>query len=161
MPLGGVQERNTGDEEWTRGARDGRPPSSRSPTADLQGRRVLIVEDEPLVATDLEEQLTSAGAVIVGPAASIDRALHLIAESTFDVALLDGNLGGHGVEEIAAALTRKNIPFAFATGYGPEGLPESFRDARVLRKPFSEEQVISTVAGLLADRQDPLRAVSG
>ncbi|EYD77297.1 signal transduction histidine kinase [Rubellimicrobium mesophilum DSM 19309] len=109
----------------------------------------------------MEEQLSACGAAIVGPAASADQALQIIAESSFDVALLDGNLGGHGVDEIAAALTRRNIPFAFATGYGAEGLPRSFQQVRVLAKPFSEEQLIGTVVALLEHRPDPLRVVSG
>jgi PAS domain S-box-containing protein len=160
MPLTEVEERTLRDEEWAHGARGDRLALAPSRTTDLQGKRVLIVEDEPLVAIDIEEQLTAAGAVVVGPAASVDRALLLIAEASFDVALLDGNLGGQAVDEIAAALTRRNIPFAFATGYGLEGLPRSFREAKVLEKPFSEDQLIGTVVALLSDRRDPLLVVS-
>jgi CheY-like chemotaxis protein len=98
--------------------------------------------------------------MVVGPAAAVNQALQLIAEASFDVALLDANLGGHAVDEIAAALRRKNVPFAFATGYTQDTLPASFRDARILSKPFSGDQLLSTVAGLLADRSDPRRVLA-
>src|SRR5690606_39471037 len=111
--------------------------------------------DETLVALDIQEQLTTAGAIVVGPAASVRQALKLVRDACIDVALLDGNLGGHPVDEVAMALRLKNIPFAFATGYGAESLPPTFRDARVLTKPFSEDQVVSVVAGLLAEQAEP------
>lgn len=132
-------------------ASEGRPRSERGGVAarDLRGRRILLIEDEPLVAMDTEEQLRSAGCMIVGPAASVQEARDLIAEAEFDAALVDANLGGAPVGELAAALTRKGIPFAFATGYGREALPQGFREAPVLTKPFSRTMLLVQVEALL------------
>ncbi len=159
MPLADMVDAASDRGEWGRGTCEDRPGQATGPVQGLSGKRVLVVEDEPLVAMDIEAQLAAAGAVVVGPATAVDRALQLIAEASFDVALLDANLGGHAVDEVAAALTRRNIPFAFATGYEPETLPRSSRNVRVLAKPFNEDQLLSTVAGLIADRHDPRRVL--
>ena len=119
----------------------------------LQGKRFIIVEDEPLVAMEVVSSLVSAGCKIIGSVGTIDEARNLIANSDCDAALIDANLAGHSVDELAAALERKNIPFAFMTGYGRGTLPPGFRNALVLNKPFSQEQLLA-VAELLA-YQDP------
>jgi PAS domain S-box-containing protein len=114
--------------------------------------RVLVVEDEMVIAMDIQDTLIATGFSVVGPAASVRAALDLIAREKVDVALLDANLGGSSVEEVAAALTRANIPFAFATGHQRDGLPASFASARLLAKPFSNADLIATMAELLAGR---------
>lgn len=116
----------------------------------LRGRHILVIEDEPLVAMDTEAHLVSAGCNVVGPAATVDEAKRLIDETVFDAALLDANLGGDPVDEVAAALTRKGIPFAFATGYGREALPHGFRDRPVITKPFRPNAILSELEALLA-----------
>lgn len=115
----------------------------------LRGLRILVVDDEPLVAMDIMATLAEAGCEIVGPASTIHEAKVLIEESGFDAALLDANLGGHSVDELAAALTRLNIPFAFVTGYGRERMPRAFRHAPLIGKPFSPEQLVKAVAQLV------------
>ena len=114
-------------------------------TRALQGKRIIIIEDEPLVAMDLESTLTAAGCEVVGSAGTLDRAKLLIADAECDAALLDVNLAGHPVEELAAALTQKNIPFAFVTGYGRDGVPREFRESVVLKKPFSQDQLLAVM----------------
>jgi PAS domain S-box-containing protein len=121
-------------------------------------KRVLIVEDEPLIAMELEEVLTTSGFTIVGPVGTVSGALHLVATEALDVALLDANLGGRPVDEIAAALTRKNIPFVFATGHDRQGLPRSFAAAPIVRKPFNPAEVVATVAAILESGSLTLRA---
>jgi PAS domain S-box-containing protein len=111
----------------------------------LQGKRVIIIEDEPLVAMDLESILTAAGCEIVGSAGTPDKAKLLIAQADCDAAVVDINLGGHPVSELAAALTQKKIPFAFVTGYGRNGVPREFREAIVLKKPFSRDELLAMV----------------
>ena len=111
----------------------------------LQGRRILIIEDEPLVAMELEASLTAAGCEVAGLAGTLAEARSLVAQVDFDAALLDVNLAGHAVDEIATALTQKNRPFAFVTGYGREALPRGFQDAIMLHKPFSREQLLAAV----------------
>lgn len=120
--------------------------------SSIKGKRILLVDDEPLLLMDLEETLTNSGCVIVGPANTIAQAKVLIGEAEFDAALLDVNLGGHKVDELAAALTQKNIPFAFVTGYGREGLPPSFRHAPLVGKPFSQQQMLDAVRQLVAHK---------
>jgi PAS domain S-box-containing protein len=115
----------------------------------LVGKRVLVVEDEPLLSMDMEASLMEAGCVVRGPAGTLAMAKQLIAGADYDAALLDANLAGQSVEELAAALTQRNIPFAFVTGYGREALPQGFQDAIVLGKPFSRVDLRSVVQALL------------
>ena len=119
----------------------------------IRDKRVLVVEDEPLVAMELVATLEEDGCVVVGPAGDVDSAKTLIEQDQFDAALLDANLGGQPVDELAAALTRRNIPFAFVTGYGRQNLPESFRNAAMIGKPFARGELLAILARLL--RRDP------
>ena len=116
----------------------------------LSGKTILVVEDETLVALDIIGQLEAAGADVIGPAGNVASALELIAQHQFDAALLDGNLGGDPVDKIAAALARRNVPFAFVSGYSRDSLPASFSDAELLSKPFEEHQLLAIVAKLVA-----------
>jgi PAS domain S-box-containing protein len=115
----------------------------------LAGKRVIIIEDEPLVSMDVESCLAAAGCEIAGTAGNLAVAKTLSATAECDVALLDVNLGGHQVDELAATLTRRNIPFAFVTGYGRDTLPQGFRDAVMVRKPFSADELIGVVERLV------------
>jgi PAS domain S-box-containing protein len=133
---------------WQTGARS---PMLEQPInqSTLKGTRVLIVEDEPLVSMDMEASLTEAGCEVIGPAGTLENAKLLIANKDCDAALLDANLAGQSVEELAAALTQRNVPFAFVTGYGREALPQGFREAAVLGKPFGKDQLHLVVQTLL------------
>jgi DNA-binding NarL/FixJ family response regulator len=110
---------------------------------------MIVIEDEPLVAMDLESCLTGTGCEVVGTAGTLSDAKALCAEAACDAALIDVNLGGKPVDELAAALTKRNIPFAFVTGYGREALPQGFRDALIVPKPFNETGLIATVELLI------------
>jgi PAS domain S-box-containing protein len=114
----------------------------------LKGKRVLVVEDEPLLSMDMEASLREIGCEVIGSAGTLAQANQLIAGSGFDAALLDANLAGQPVDELAVALTQRNIPFAFVTGYGREALPRGFQEALVLGKPFSKSQLRSVVQAL-------------
>ncbi|MBR0800841.1 response regulator [Bradyrhizobium jicamae] len=126
------------------------PPPAASPLANLKGKTFAIIEDEPLIALNIIAALDQAGARVAGQAVTVNEALRLIAEHNFDCALVDANLRGQQVDEVAAALTRKKVPFAFVTGYGREALPSSFARAKVLKKPFTEQQLLQLTAELLA-----------
>ncbi|NYT39368.1 GAF domain-containing protein [Sphingomonas sp. R-74633] len=115
----------------------------------LEGKRVLIIEDEPLVAMEIAGQLEDAGAHVVGPATNVPAALSLIERYRVDAALLDANLGGQTVDAIAALLTREDIPFVFVSGYGRSSLPRAFADAELLPKPFDNRQLLDTTARLV------------
>ena len=114
----------------------------------MRGRRILIVEDAVLLALELEAGLTEAGAKGIGVAADVEEALRL-AETPFDVAVLDANLNGVSVSPVAEALRRMHRPFIFATGYGDAApAPEGF-DAPVVRKPYNVAQIAAAVAEAL------------
>ena len=112
--------------------------------------RVLVVEDEALVAMGIEDALASLGVGMVGPAASVDKALDLVAAGGFDGVLLDVNLRGESVEPVADALAASGTPFVFVTGHGPEGLPEAHRNRPTLAKPFRDADLADAVRRHLA-----------
>jgi CheY-like chemotaxis protein len=118
------------------------------PEAPLTDRRFLVVEDESLIALDLVDTLQRLGADEVRAVSTEQEACVLLEKDTFDYALLDANLHGRSVENIAAALTRRSVPFVFVTGYGRAGLPDGFRQAPVLAKPVSDEQLLEAVTAL-------------
>jgi PAS domain S-box-containing protein len=118
----------------------------------LRGKRILVVEDEALLSMDLEASLAAAGCHVVGPAATVETARKLITHEQCDAALLDVNLSGHPVDELAAALTKHAVPFAFLTGYGREALPRGFGETMMLGKPFSQHEVLAMLAQLLTPR---------
>lgn len=111
-------------------------------SAPLTGRRVLVVEDESLVAMLLETILEDMGCTPVGPAANIDEGLALATDGEpLDAALLDVNVAGRQVFPVAEALKARGVPFVFSTGYGEGGLPEEWRGQATIQKPFTEAAV--------------------
>jgi CheY-like chemotaxis protein len=113
----------------------------------LTGKRFLVVEDEPLVALDIVSGLEEAGAEVAGQAGSVAEALLIVESASFDGALVDGNLRGERVDNIAAALTRRQVPFLFVTGYGSECLPRGFGKPIILSKPFSQQKLVEAAHG--------------
>jgi CheY-like chemotaxis protein len=107
----------------------------------LSGRRILIVEDESLVAMLLETILEDMGCSTVGPAANIDDGLTLVQTESLDAALLDVNVAGRQVFPVAQALKDRGVPFVFSTGYGEGGLPDEWRGQPTIQKPFTETAV--------------------
>ena len=107
----------------------------------LSGKRVLVVEDESLVAMLLETILEDVGCTPVGPASTVDAALAAVADETLDAALLDVNVAGRQVFPVAEALKARGVPFVFSTGYGEGGLPDEWRGQPTLQKPFTEAAV--------------------
>jgi signal transduction histidine kinase/DNA-binding response OmpR family regulator len=116
----------------------------------LAGRRFLVVEDEPLIALELVAALEAAGADAVSSIGTLGEALQVIGHNDFDCVLLDANLQGRSVNEIAATLTRRKVPFIFVTGYGRDNLPVSFRQAPALDKPVGEKQLVEAITKLLS-----------
>lgn len=115
-------------------------------------RRVLIVEDEVLLAMHLEDLLLELGHEIVGKATRIDEALELAREIDIDFAILDVNVAGTKSFPVANVLRQRGIPFAFATGYGAEGFLDGYRDEPALRKPYAYEDLERTIARVFAGR---------
>jgi CheY-like chemotaxis protein len=115
-------------------------PLSR-PVTRAGGLRLLVVEDEVMISTLIEDMLTELGHRIVGLAASVEEAAGLAAGAEFDVALLDVNLQGRTVEAVAATLARRGKPFVFTTGYGERAIPAEFKDRPMLPKPYHIDQL--------------------
>jgi DNA-binding response OmpR family regulator len=114
--------------------------------------RVLVVEDETLIAMLVEDWLAELECETVGPVGTVAEALALIGAEELDGAILDVNLGGHDSFAVADALRARDIPFAFATGHGTGRVTELFKDAPTLAKPYDFERVRAVVA-LLLDRR--------
>ncbi len=115
----------------------------------LKGKRILVIEDEPLVSMDIETCLAESGSIVIGPASNIMRARQLIENESFDGALVDANLAGEPVDELASALVARNIPFMFLTGYGRDSLPAAFRDTGIIGKPYTREQLVAAAGQML------------
>jgi len=113
--------------------------------ASLSGRRVLVVEDEALVAMLVEDALLDAGAIVVGPAATVAEALAIMQSEPPEAAVLDLNLAGETSTPVADALARAGIPFVVATGYGAEGLPKEHAGVPVLAKPYDPADLTATL----------------
>ncbi len=110
-------------------------------TETLTGRKILIVEDESLVAMLLETILEDMGCTPVGPASNIDDGLRFAETEALDAALLDVNVAGRHVFPVAQMLKDRGVPFVFSTGYGEGGLPDEWRGQRTIQKPFTEAAV--------------------
>ena len=157
LPLSEHRPMKSSAAEFASGAAHGVATSVEKDTPRLAGKRILVVEDEPLVALDIVAALEGVGAEVVGSAGTAKEALSLIDDTSLDAALLDANLRGHPVDEIAAALAARNIPFLFVTGYGPGSLPKAFAKTAMLSKPFSQEQLVAAVASLVEAPASVLR----
>ena len=113
------------------------------------GKRILLVEDEPIVAIALQDIIEDLGHEVVGPAFRLARALELAESEAIDAAILDVNMGDGHSYAVADRLRARGIPFLFATGYGAAGLEPEHQDSPVLQKPYRETQVARALARLL------------
>ena len=118
-------------------------------TADLNGSKILVVEDEYLVASLIQNVLESAGCIVFGPIPRLAEAMQAADAESCDAAVLDVNLGGERVFSVAAVLRRRHIPFVFVTGYGTEALPPELHKRPTLHKPFRNEELLKAVSGLV------------
>ena len=109
----------------------------------LAGLRVLVVEDEALVAMLLEDMLGDLGCEVTATASRVGHAVQIAQDpgQVFDVAILDVNVAGETITPVAQALSERPTPFVFATGYGESGVPEPFRGRPTLQKPFGMADV--------------------
>ncbi len=108
--------------------------------------RILVVEDEFLIALDITGVLEQAGLAVVGPAGTVGDALNAIAQEEVHGALLDAHLAGEPVGRVADALKAHGIPFAFVSGYGREHLPPAHQGAPLVRKPFTGQDLLAAIA---------------
>jgi CheY-like chemotaxis protein len=115
--------------------------ASTGTSGDLNGLRVLVVEDEAAISLLLEDMLLDFGCEVVGPAARLAAALEAVERETLDLAILDVNVAGEPIYPVAEALLRRQVPFVFSTGYGSAGIKDTYRDRPVLQKPFAQHDL--------------------
>lgn len=111
--------------------------------------RILIVEDEAMLAFALEEYLIDAGYEIAGVAGRLETALAMIQGGVFDAAVLDANLAGVSAGPAASALRARGLPFIIVSGYLPEQLPSAFSGAPSVQKPCPPERIVQALRHLL------------
>ena len=118
----------------------------------LNGKRVLLVEDEALVAMLVEDMLADEGCVVVATATRVGEAVEKASDLSveFDIAILDVNLAGEPVFAVAEALAKRGVPFAFATGYGAGGLPDAWKGRPTLQKPFTAADITTVLQKIIA-----------
>ena len=120
------------------------------PIGETRALRILIVEDEILVAMNLEDMLGELGHNVVSIATRITQASALASSSEIDLAILDLNLSGVLSFPVADMLRQRRIPFMFATGYGSQGMTENYRDEVVMVKPYGLHELQSAIKNVIS-----------
>lgn len=115
------------------------------PNGETKARRILIVEDEILLAMNLEDMLVELGHNVVAVATRMPEAMTLAADSEIDLAILDLNLSGALSFPVAEILRARGVPFLFATGYGLQGLSEEYKNEFMLAKPYGIDELESAL----------------
>jgi DNA-binding NtrC family response regulator len=115
--------------------------------------RILIVEDEPMIALSLEDVLLDAGFVIAGVVGKLDKALALIESGACDAAIVDANLAGVSASPAAIALAERSLPFIMMSGYSKEQMPGEYPRAFFLSKPCRPDLLIETLNSILLEGQ--------
>ena len=106
-------------------------------SSELRDRRILVVEDEYLIAMNLQDALESVGSVVLGPVPSVDKAITTIdSESNIDAAVLDVNLGGALAFAVADKLIARKIPFVFTSGYEDNVIRDRYAHVKTCPKPY-------------------------
>jgi len=114
--------------------------------------RILIVEDEPVLALGLRRFLVAYGFEVAGCVSSVKAALPIIDEVDCDIAVLDVNLRGESVIPVAEILRQRSCPLVFMSGYGRSDLPATFADVPLLPKPFDANELVAVLREILAGR---------
>ncbi len=110
------------------------------------GKRVLVVEDEPMIRLLLDDMLTDLGYSMAFEAGRLDEALTVAEQGEFDLAILDVNLNGQPVTPVVDILVQRRVPFVFVSGYARRGIPEAHSKIPLLQKPFQAEGLARALA---------------
>jgi two-component system, response regulator PdtaR len=116
-----------------------------SEVTPIRALRILVVEDEFLVAALLEEDLRAAGCVVVGPFTNLASAICASRDELCDLAVLDVNLNGEMVYPLADELVERHIPFIFVSGYGLHSVPKEYRTAPRVAKPYHLARLLEQI----------------
>lgn len=125
-------------------------------TTELNGKRIVVVEDDFLLATDICRELRKLGATVLGPAPTPFYATQLIGRRKIDAAVLDIRLHGTTVFEVADLLKSRGVPMLFATAFDRASLPDRFRGSSLLEKPFDREKLVTEVVAMTRRAVQPL-----
>lgn len=112
---------------------------------DAAKLKVLIIEDESIVAMMIEDLIVDMGHEVVGTAGRLEQALSLVQDLAVDFAIVDVNLNGQFTYPVAEVLKSRGVPFVFATGYGVSGLKDEWKQSPVLQKPFQPEDLTRAI----------------
>jgi CheY-like chemotaxis protein len=119
-----------------------------------KSKRILIIEDSPVVGPFTVDALEELGFQAVGPAPNMARARELIEEGEFDAAMMDVHIRGERVFNLCETLAAKGVPFILTSGYADWNMPEKWQDRPRLQKPYTIEDVRIALSDLLGDRRD-------
>lgn len=114
------------------------------------GKRVLVVEDEPMIRLLLDDMLSDLGYSMAAEAGRLDEALAAANAGEFDLAILDVNLNGEPVTPVVEVLVRRGVPFVFVSGYARRGIPEEHSQIPLLQKPFQVDGLARALAAVAA-----------
>lgn len=121
--------------------------SDQTDSKPLFGRHLLVVEDDYLIADVLREELTEAGAEVLGPVPTVAQALRIIgSESTLDGAVLDVNLGGEKVFPVVDVLRKRHMPCVFVSGYDRKAIPAAYADIPLCAKPAGAREIAQAIS---------------
>ena len=123
-------------------------------THSLAGKRILIVEDEIIVALDLADKVTADGATAVGPVSTVNAALDVIANTELDGVILDVKLRGEMAFPVADVLADRHIPFVFTTALDARDIPSRHANVRCVQKPVSTEAICRALEATIFAAQD-------
>ena len=127
-----------------------KPAPAAQSVPKLEGLRVLVVEDEMMIALLIEDMLSEYGCRAVETAGRLGHALDAARTQQVDLAILDLNLGGEPAYPVAEVLAERGIPFVFTTGYGVEGIAPAWRERPTIAKPFKPDQLVRSMRDALA-----------
>jgi CheY-like chemotaxis protein len=123
-------------------------PQRASEETGLEGRRILIVEDSPVVGPFTADMLADLGCEVVGPAPNMAAARALVEAGGFDAALMDVHIRGERVFPLCETLASMGVPFILTSGYADWHMAEKWRDRPRLQKPYTIDQVEEALSGL-------------
>lgn len=124
-------------------------------------KRILIIEDSPVIALATEEMLLASGHVPLGPAANMASALDLVEREEMDAAIVDLNIRGSKSFSLLSILARRGVPFLIVSGYADWKMPDEWSERPRLQKPFNELQLSAALTELLLGKEAEARSPSG